>query len=208
MMQEHEDALANEPSGDAAVRVQTRDAEDPSSHFFDHAIAWLRGTMRVSIAPSASSQERPGARLRVEGVLQEGSGAGRHAVAGLWALTLGAILAMISLPGMSVGARDVLHLVGYGTELVGVGLFAVAAVAHRRTRRTVMVELRAASACPIEVQSLQTLRSDAGSGLAWMVAPGPWRPEVLAEARRLDVRCFERQPGGYRDLSADPASDR
>ena len=209
MLQEHESASASEPSDDAAVRVQTRDAEDPPSHSFEHAIAWLRGTMQVSIAPSETSQGRSGPRLRIEGVLHEASRAGRHAVTGLWALTLGAILAMTSLPGMSEGARDVLNLLGYGGQLLGVGLFAVAALAHRRARRPVTVELRTAAAGPIDLQSLRTLREDTGSGLAWMVAERPWTPEVLAEARRLDVRCFERQARGYRDLSTEsPATGR
>lgn len=177
--------------------------------FCESAVEWLLSVMHVSTSVLASHKfEDEHGRARLNGFVVHASNAGRYAMAGLWTITIGAILAMTSLPGMGAGTRSAIQTTGHGAIALSGGLWAVALVVRRRNRTPALVELRAGGSGPVAQDVIEALRGDAGEDLAWIVVEDGVSPEALAVAQRLKVRCFAGGPGAIRELTAVPQAER
>lgn len=197
-----ESAVATEVAGELNSDDQAARPITSARRFCERTVEWLRTNMNLSttVVPTHKIEDDTG-RARLRGFVMHASRAGRYAMGGLWALALGAMLAMTSLPGMSASTRAALHTTGYGAQAVGAGLWAAALVVRRRHRTSALVELRASSAGPSTPDTVAALRADAKADQAWLVAEDGFGPAVLEAAKRLEVRCFTGPAGRQREVA-------
>ena len=176
--------------------------------FVADTIEWLRAErdLRTETMPDHKVEDDRGVG-RVDGFLVQASRAGRWAMAGLWALSLGAIVAMTTLPGMARATQTAIHTTGYAGQAAGVACFAAAEVARRRHRKRTVVELRAAEAGPVTPGDVARLGDDARGAEAWLVAEAGIQPDAIALANARGVRCFIGDGRRFREETATPLED-
>lgn len=169
--------------------------------FYDRAIDWLRAEqhLRTDVIAGSHLDESTGtARLR--GFVAQASAAARWAMVGLWMLTLGIVLAMANLPGMSAGARGVLQGSGSVVIVSGGACFAIAEVVRRRNRTHAVVELRSEVAGPVTARTIESLHEQAGGGRAFLVCETGVAPDALVVAASRGVACWELDGATFREV--------
>lgn len=172
--------------------------------FFADAVEWLNTEhhLRSEVAPTHRIEDERGIG-RIHGFFVAASTAGRWAIRGLWAIALGAILAMTALPGMARATQVAVQGTGYAGQAAGVACLAAAEANRRRHRRRAVVELRAAEAGPATADDIAALGDDARGAEAWIVAEAGLDPNARARAKERGVRCFVGEGGRFREASLD-----
>lgn len=154
------------------------------------------------IDPDHGSLERGPMSPTFEGTLPKRPGAARLAMRSLWMGCVAAILAMFAARG---GTPDAVRT---GTQYGAMGLGAVAvanvAAAVARTRNRQLARVAAIAGNREDEPTSQgeaviALRDGGFAGPAWLVAPNI-PTEIRARAKALDVRCFEVDGDGLREL--------
>lgn len=172
------------------------------------AIGWLgeRQSFRSAVLPSHKVEDERGV-ARLHGFFVRASSAGRWAITGLWALAIGAMLAMMTLPGMARATQAAVHGTGYAGQAVGATALAAAEVKRRRNRTRGIVELRAAESGSTTAADVTALHAAANGAEAWLVAEAPVSAETREAARAAGVRCFVVEGGSFREVdAAEPAA--
>lgn len=172
--------------------------------FFADAVEWLRTEqqLRSEVAPSHRIEDERGIG-RVHGFFVAASTAGRWAVRGLWAIAIGAMLAMTALPGTARATQATIQGAGYAGQAAGVACLAAAEANRRRHRRRAVVELRAAEAGPVTAGDIAALGDDARGAEAWLVTEAGFEPGARARARERGVRCFLGEGRRFREMALD-----
>jgi hypothetical protein len=159
--------------------------------FYARSVEWLRSqqSLNTDVLPGDRIDDGSGPP-RLRGFFARASAASRWAVAGLWAIALGAMLVMTNLPGFTAATRTTVERAGYAAFGLGAGCLAAADVTRRRHRLQAVVELRSAASGPATADSIAALQADALGASAWVVAETELEPDALATAHARGVRCF------------------
>lgn len=169
--------------------------------FYDRAIEWLREEQNLRTDVISGSQlDETGGTARLRGFVARASAAARWAMAGLWVLTLGIVLSMANLPGMTPQTRGTLQSVGSVVMVAGGACFAVAEVVRRRNRTRAVVEVRAAAAGPVTGRAIESLHEEARGGTALLVSEAAVAPEALVVAAARGVTCWELDGNRFREV--------
>lgn len=171
--------------------------------FCAQAVEWLRNeqALHTETMPTYKVEDEHGVG-RLHGFFAQASTAGRWAMAGLWAIALGAIVAMTTLPGMARPTQTAIQGTGYAGQAAGVAFLATAEVNRRRNRKRAIVEVRAAEAGRATAAEIARLREDARGAEAWLVAEAGVQPDALAVASERGVRCFVIDGGRFCEATA------
>lgn len=171
--------------------------------FFSDTVEWLRNEqqLRTEVAPTHKVEDERGIG-RIEGFFVFASSASSWAMRGLWALSLGAILAMTTLPGMTRPTQAAIQGTGWAGQASGATCLGIAEAIRRRHRKRALVELRAAEAGPVTPGDVARLGDDARGAEAMLVTETRLDFETLARAKERGVRCVFAEGGRYREATA------
>jgi hypothetical protein len=172
--------------------------------FFADTVEWLRTEkqLRSEVAPTHKIEDERGIG-RIHGFFAAASTAGRWAMRGLWAIALGAMLAMTALPGVARATQVAMQGAGYAGQAAGVACLAAAEANRRRHRKRAVVEVRAAEAGLATAEDIAALGDDARGAEAWLVTEVGLEPSARARANERGVRCFIGEGGRFREVSLD-----
>jgi hypothetical protein len=194
-MTANETDVSKTPEGPGPRRVRQRSARRA------RAIAWLRNEhqLRTDVLPNDRIEDARGV-ARVSGFFGRSSSATRWVLAALWTMTLGAVLAMTSLPGMTPRTVRFVQYSGYVLQVAGVASLVAAGVSRRRNRVRALIELRLDRASPATPDTILGLHRAAHGAEAWLVSAAAVDTSTMACAREKGVRCFVDENKRFREL--------
>ena len=164
------------------------------------AIEWLRNEhgLRTEVMPTQRIEDEKGVG-RLTGYWARSSAFSRWLWGALWALTLGTVLALTNLPGLSARTSTGVRHVGNVVQAVGVACIVIAEVSRRRGRTRAMVELHLDRTRSVTSDAVRELHRVAAGAETWLVAHGELEADTLDCARALGIRCFTLGKEGLRE---------
>jgi hypothetical protein len=165
-----------------------------------HAIDRLRNEhgLRTEVMPTERIEDDEGVG-RLTGYWARSSAFARWLWGALWALTLGTVLALTNLPGLSPHTSRGVRHVGNAVQGLGAACILVAEVSRRRGRTRAMVELHLDRARSVTSGAMRELHRAAAGAETWLVAHGELEADTLECARELGIRCFALEKHGLRE---------
>jgi len=183
--------------------------DHPDHAFRVRAILWLQSKMglQTSVMPTHRIEDARG-RGRLEAYRVCSQRWSDLLFASLCVLGIAAFLAMFAARPDIRAIRSVIAPIEWVGLVGGLALAIAGVVLHRRSRETIVVDLRLSVAHwrPIGREDVERLRRDADGLAAWMVSEIPFTPEAIEAARRSNVECYSFREGRF-DRAGGPSAN-